>query len=112
MKLENPVKIREKALEEIKLIMEKKGIPKEYGLRVGIKSAGCSGMGFLLGFDKQKDSDEEYGIDGVKIFIDKRHTMYVLGLEVDFYEGSDTRGFTFINPQAEESEPELDKEMN
>lgn len=112
MKLKNPVKIREKALEEIKLIMEKKGIPDEYGLRIGIKGAGCSGMGFLLGFDKQKLSDEEYGIDGVKVFIDKRHTMYVLGLEVDFYEGSDARGFTFINPKTEESTPEFDKEMN
>ena len=109
MRMVNPVNIRRKALHEVKLIMEKKGIPEDYGLRIGIKGAGCSGMGFLLGFDKQKPSDLEYSIEGLKVLIDKKHTMYVVGLEVDFYEGSDTRGFTFINPQAEETEAELHK---
>lgn len=102
MQIDNPIKIRKKALDEVKLIMEKKGIPADYSLRVGIKGAGCSGMGFLLGFDQQKSSDVEYIIDGLKVLIDKRHTMYVIGLEVDFYDGSDTRGFTFINPPQQE----------
>ncbi|MDA0195251.1 MAG: iron-sulfur cluster assembly accessory protein [Bacteroidetes bacterium] len=100
MKIDNPVIIKNKALEEIKSIIEGKGIPKDYGLRIGIKGAGCSGLGFLIGFDKKKDADLEYDVSGVNIYIDKKHVMYVVGLVVDFYEGSDARGFTFTNPEA------------
>ena len=78
--------------------MSRKEIPEDYYLRIGIKGAGCSGLGFLLGFDKQKDNDIRYTIRGIPVLIDKRHTMYLLGLEVDFYDGSDAKGFTFINP--------------
>ncbi len=112
MKLTIPVNIRAKALKEIKLIIEKKGIPDDYGLRIGIKGAGCSGMGFLLGFDKEKDSDESFEVEGLNVLIDKRHTMYVVGLEIDFYDGGDARGFTFVNPNAESDESTLEKEMN
>lgn len=104
MPTDNPVKIRSKAAREVKKILAKKGIPDDYSLRIGIKGAGCSGMGFLLGFDKKKDFDLEYMIEGIPVLIDKRHTMYVIGLEVDFYEGAEARGFTFINPDAEEKE--------
>lgn len=99
MQLDNPVIIRKKAIQEVKHIMENKNIPESYGLRIGMKGAGCSGLGFLLGFDKKKDEDLEYEIDGVNVYIDKKHVMYLAGLEVDFYEGSDARGFTFINPE-------------
>ena len=98
MDIPNPVKIRPKALEEVKNILQKKGIPEDYGLRIGIKGAGCSGMGFLLGFDKMKESDLSYSVEDINIYIDRRHAMYVVGLEVDFYDGGDARGFTFINP--------------
>ena len=96
--IEHPVKISEKALVEVKQIMETKNIPEDYGLRIGIKGAGCSGVGFLLGFDKKKDTDIEYMLSDINVYIEKKHLMYLIGLEVDFYEGSDARGFTFINP--------------
>lgn len=92
----NPVTISEKAVEEIKKIMHNKSIPEDYGLRVGIKGGGgCSGMSFLLGFDKLKESDVSYEINKIPVFIEKKHTMYVIGMEIDFYEGADERGFTF-----------------
>ncbi|MEQ9426295.1 MAG: iron-sulfur cluster assembly accessory protein [Cyclobacteriaceae bacterium] len=99
--IDNPIVIRKKALEEIHHIIDKKNIPDGYGLRIGIKGAGCSGLGYLLGFDKQKEDDLAYKVDGIDVYIDKKHTMYIIGMEVDFYEGGDARGFTFINPQAE-----------
>ena len=111
MDIPNPVKIRGKALEEVKKILKKKGIPSDYGLRVGIKGAGCSGMGFLLGFDKETESDLSYSIDGINVLIERKHAMYVVGLEVDFYEGSDARGFTFVNPDSEEPKSEMDKNV-
>lgn len=96
-----PVSLTEKAIEEVKHIMQNKSIPEGYGLRIGVKGgAGCSGLGYMLGFDKPKDGDITYSIDGITVHVEKRQTMYLVGLEVDFYEGSDARGFTFISPNA------------
>lgn len=91
-----PVTITEKAAEEVKNIIEHKNIPEGYHLRIGIKGAGgCAGFEYLLGFDKKKDSDMEYNIAGINVLVEKKHTMYLLDLEVDFHEGADARGFTF-----------------
>ena len=57
-------------------------------------------MGFMLGFDKSKEGDLSYKQDDIPIYVEKRQMMYLVGLQVDFYEGSDARGFTFINPNA------------
>ncbi|MEQ9375685.1 MAG: iron-sulfur cluster assembly accessory protein [Imperialibacter sp.] len=94
----HPVSISEKALGEIKEIIAKKKIPEGYGLRIGIRGAGCAGVSYMLGFDKKKEGDIEYSIAGISVFIEKRHTMYLIGLEVDFYDGADARGFSFVNP--------------
>lgn len=97
-----PVTITPKALKEVKHIMANKSIPEGYGLRIGVKGGtGCGGMGYMLGFDKPKEGDITYFVDGVTVHVEKRQTMYLLGLEVDFYEGSDARGFTFVNPSQE-----------
>jgi iron-sulfur cluster assembly protein len=99
----NPVTISEKAVEEIKKIMQNKNVPEDYGLRVGIKGGGgCSGVSYLLGFDRIKDNDVAYEISNIPVFIEKKHTMYVIGMEIDFYEGADARGFTFVNTQLSE----------
>lgn len=96
-----PVEITEKAISEIKGIMATKNIPADYGLRIGISGGGgCGGMKFILGFDKKKEGDMDYMIDNIPVYVEKKHTMYLIGMQVDFYEGSDARGFTFINPDA------------
>jgi len=100
-----PVSLTPKAVEEIKKIMATKGIPDGYGLRIGVKGGkGCMGMGYMLGFDKAKASDISYQSKGVDIHIEKGQTLYLVGLEVDFYEGSDARGFTFTNPNSVSTE--------
>ena len=96
-----PVSISDKAMEEVKTIIDKKGIPDDYGLRIGIQGAGCAGISYLVGFDKQKDSDTVYQKEGVKILVEKKHVMYLIGIELDFYEGTDERGFTFSSPEKE-----------
>jgi iron-sulfur cluster assembly protein len=90
-----PVTISEKALEEIRRIMESKNIPAEYGLRVGVKGGGC-GVTLIIGFDKKKESDHFYLVEDVPVYVDKKHTLYLMGKEVDFYDGEDGRGFTFV----------------
>ena len=94
-----PVTLSDRAAAEVRNIMDKKNIPDGYGLRVGMKGGGCGGMSFILGFDKAKEGDLTYDLDGIPVMVEKRHTMYLIGLEVDFYEGSDARGFTFIKPE-------------
>jgi iron-sulfur cluster assembly protein len=94
-----PVTISEKAAIEIRKIMETKNIPEGYSLRVGIKGGGCGGVSLLIGFDKQKASDLAYTDEGIPVLVDKKHTMYIIGKEVDFYDGADARGFMFADKQ-------------
>lgn len=89
-----PVTISKKAIEEIKQILDAKKVPEGYGLRVGVKGGGC-GASLILGFDVKQENDIAYEIDQVPVFIQKRETMFVIGKEVDFYEGADKRGFLF-----------------
>lgn len=93
-----PITITEKAQKEIKNIMEHKNIPADYFLRVGVKGGGCGGMSYALGFDKPKEGDQEFEQGGIPVLIEKRHVMFLMGMQVDFYEGNDARGFTFSNP--------------
>ena len=88
-----PVRITELAKGEIKETLQANKIPDTYGLRVGMKGGGC-GAQFLLGFDLPATNDHTYWVDGVKIIIDKRHLMYVIGTEIDFEETETGVGFT------------------
>lgn len=95
-----PVLLTPLAAAEAKKIMLTKNIPEGYGLRIGVRGGhGCGGVSFIIGFDKKKESDLSYQIENIPIFIDKKHTMYLIGKVVDFYEGADARGFTFIEQE-------------
>lgn len=94
-----PVTISPKAAEEIRKIMATKNIPKDYGLRVGVRGGGCGGVSLIIGFDKKKDSDLAYVISDIPVYVDKKHTMYLIGKQVDFHEGEETRGFMFTDPE-------------
>ena len=83
--------------------MENKGIPGDYGLRIGINGAGCAGLSYIVGFDKIGESDISYDIKGVTVIVSKKHVMYLVGVELDFYEGDDARGFTFNSPTEKET---------
>jgi iron-sulfur cluster assembly protein len=101
-----PVTLTPKAAQEVRNIMQTKNIPADYGLRVGVKGGGC-GVSLLIGFDKKKETDQSYTVEGIPVLVDKRHTMYVIGKEIDFYEGSEGRGFMFTDTRATQaSKPE------
>jgi iron-sulfur cluster assembly protein len=92
-----PVRLSVRAAEEVKKIMQTKNIPSGYGLRIGIRGGhGCGGAQLIIGFDKQKDSDLAYTVSDIPIYVDKKHTLYVIGKEVDWVEGDTERGFTFV----------------
>jgi iron-sulfur cluster assembly protein len=91
--MEIPIQLTENAKLEIKTTLQANKIPDNYGLRVGLKGGACSGT-FLLGFDTATEFDQTYLIEGIKVFIDKRHLMYVIGVSVDYEEGANGSGYT------------------
>ncbi|GMU84863.1 MAG: iron-sulfur-binding protein [Ignavibacteriales bacterium] len=99
--LEKEINITPKAISQIKKTMTESNIPVNYGLRVGVKGGGCSGLSYTLGFDeKPKDGDTIIEEDGVKLFIDGKSLFYISGLTLDFSDGLNGRGFVFDNPNA------------
>lgn len=99
----DPIKITEPALVQLRRIKKEQEVPEEYGLRVGVKGGGCSGFTYILGFDVLKDKDEVYQIGDMKVFMEKSHGIYLIGMEIDWHEGLDNRGFIFNNPNATEA---------
>ncbi len=98
-----PIQISPNAAREIRKIINKKNIPDGYGLRVGVKGGGCSGMSYVLGFDKERDKDKVFNLDGITVYMDKRHGLYLMGTTINYHDGLDARGFTFENPNATET---------
>ncbi len=95
-----PIQLTEGAIAEVKQLMYDKELPENHGLRIGVEGGGCSGLSYILGFDEKKELDNEYTFEGVPIFINRAHEMYLLGMEVDYLHGLNNRGFIFNNPNA------------
>ncbi len=98
-----PVRLSERAAEEIRSIMSSKNIPEGFGLRVGVRGGGCSGMSYILGFDKMREHDLRFEMEDITLFMDKRHGLYLMGTTIDYHDGLNARGFTFDNPNAASS---------
>ena len=96
-----PVYITERAREEVLTIIQLKKIPSGYALRIGVRGGGCSGTSFVIGFDKIKPGDDVFQTQGFDVVIEKRHTMYLIGLKVDFVDTHTERGFVFLHPEME-----------
>lgn len=95
-----PLSLTQNALKEVRNIIEAKELSADFGLRVAVEGGGCSGLSYVLGFDTKKEGDEEFEIEGVKVFMNKAHGLYLVGTQVDFQDGLNARGFTFSNPNA------------
>jgi iron-sulfur cluster assembly protein len=96
-----PVQITSRALAEIKNTIATKNIPADYGLRVGARGGGCVGTSFIIGFDHRKESDMVYTIADLPVYVEKKDILFLLGTVVDFYEGNEARGFTFVKAHEE-----------
>jgi iron-sulfur cluster assembly protein len=95
-----PVTFSSRAIAEIKAIMQRKAIPEGYGLRVGVRGGGC-GVSYIIGFDKPHASDLTYTVEDIPVYVDKKHILFLTGKQVDFYEGEEGRGFTFVDAPSE-----------
>jgi len=96
---ECPIRITPKALEIIQTTIQQKGIDTGlYGLRVGIRGGGCGGAAPLLGFDTAQPADERYTLENFSVFVEKKHLMYVIDLEIDYEQTEYASGFVFNSP--------------
>jgi|SRR5690606_18997999 len=98
-----PVLLTDGAVKELKKLRDQQEIGEDFGLRVGVEGGGCAGMNYILGFDQKKEGDSEYDIEGIRVFMNKAHGLYLAGMQIDFQSGLDARGFTFSNPNAEKT---------
>ena len=98
------VKISEKAAEKIKYFAEKEGMKDNVGLRVAVKGGGCSGLTYDLAItDQEKESDKIVEQYGVKVMVDKKSYIYLVGTELDFSDGLNGKGFVSENPNAKKA---------
>ena len=97
------LRFTDSAIAELKRIMEEPNFDNTMLLRVGVKGGGCSGLSYVLGFDKVEEDDEQFEIQGLPVIMKKSHGLYLDGMEVDFGTGLAARGFIFNNPNASSS---------
>ncbi len=97
---EAPVKLTPGAIAELKRLMNAPDFDKSEQLRIGVKGGGCSGLSYLLGFDKPEADDTVYDIEGIPVVMKLAHGIYLMDMEVNFEDGLNARGFTFTNPNA------------
>ena len=92
------ITITDGALTHVRKLLEKRGRPS-YGLRIGVKSGGCSGFTYAVEYADDKGKyDEIVSIDDITILIDPKAMMYLLGTEMDYSETDFKSGFVFNNP--------------
>ncbi|HMB41484.1 MAG TPA: iron-sulfur cluster assembly accessory protein [Balneolaceae bacterium] len=99
----DPVILTDRAAKQIIKIKEKESLDENLYLRVAVEGGGCSGLSYKLGFDIRTVEDKIVVSNDIEIVIDPKHLMYLNGIEIDYPDGLDARGFTFDNPNASES---------
>ena len=95
------ISVTDKAKERIVLLRQEENRTSAHNIRVSVKGGGCSGLMYDLGFDdKVNPADQIFEDKGVKILVDKKSLLYLLGTTLDFTDGLNGKGFQFINPNA------------
>ena len=87
-----------KAADKIAELLSSQEGPEEQALRVAVRGGGCSGFQYALAFDRAKEEDHVFEVDGVSVIVDKVSMQFVFGSEVDYVEGLQGAGFQVNNP--------------
>lgn len=96
-----PVTLSESAARHVSNFIAKRG--KGFGIRLGVKTSGCSGMAYKIEFvDQTEDEDEVFESRGVKVVIDPKSLAYLDGTELDFVKEGLNEGFKFNNPNVKD----------
>ena len=95
------ITVSENAKEHAIQLIKNENRPADTFIRVGVDGGGCSGLMYNLTFDHEmKDGDQTFEDKGIKIVVDRKSFLYLVGTELDYSGGINGKGFTFINPNA------------
>mgnify|MGYP001431934762 FL=1 len=95
------IKVTDNAKSKALQLMSEDG-KNGYFIRVGVKGGGCSGLMYELDFDnKLNDTDKSFEDNGIKVVVDKKSFLYLIGTTLDFSGGLNGKGFVFNNPNAD-----------
>jgi iron-sulfur cluster assembly protein len=96
------IKVSSSAKEKVAVLMQEEGFdPQSAFVRVGVKSGGCSGLSYDLSFDaQQQENDQLFEDNQVKIVVDKKSLLYLVGTTLEYSGGLNGKGFVFNNPNA------------
>jgi iron-sulfur cluster assembly protein len=95
------IKITDNAKEQAIKLMSEEGKNNSF-IRVGVQGGGCSGLMYQLDFDNtDKEGDKAFEDNGIKIVVDKKSYLYLIGTTLDFSGGLNGKGFVFVNPNAD-----------
>lgn len=99
--ISNMVTLSDKAKQRIAEIRSQEGQNPEAGIRVSVTGGGCSGLSYKLDFEStEKPGDHVFEDGGVRIFVEPKSLLYLVGTELDFSDGLNGKGFYFNNPNA------------
>lgn len=95
------IKVSANAKEEVARLMGENKVAQDAFIRVGVKGGGCSGLTYEMDFDTNvKEEDKVFEDQGVKIVVDKKSFLYLVGTTLDYSGGLNGKGFSFVNPNA------------
>lgn len=95
------IKVSQSAKEQALNLMRAEGKDNAF-IRVGVKGGGCSGLSYELKFDTvETPDDKSFEDNGIKVVVDKKSFLYLVGTELDYAGGLNGRGFVFNNPNAD-----------
>jgi iron-sulfur cluster assembly protein len=94
------INISNSAKERLLYLLDKDDKNKQF-VRVGVESGGCSGLSYKLDFDTNKNEEDELIEDnGIKLLVNKKSFLYLVGTTLEFSDGLNGKGFVFNNPNA------------
>ena len=90
-----------RAVDMVKQLRTREGLPESRALRVAVVGGGCSGFSYQLDFDDgARDGDRVLEYDGVRVVVDETSAQYLAGTEIDYVSSLHGGGFKFVNPKA------------
>ena len=92
--------LSERAAKQVQKIKSEIKDHEHLYLRVAVEGGGCSGLSYKLGLDHRTEDDKVFESFGVELIVNENHLMYLEGIQIDYPDGLDARGFTFNNPNA------------
>ncbi|HHH13691.1 MAG TPA: iron-sulfur cluster assembly protein IscA [Thiolapillus brandeum] len=96
------ITLTEAAADHVRSFLENRG--KGVGIRLGVRTSGCSGMAYVLEFaDEQEEDDQVFEAHGVKVLVDPKSMLYLDGTELDYTKEGLNEGFKFNNPNVKDA---------